>query len=154
MKIYWTKKSIPELAALPLDLRRKNFKEAYNAISTHIEYWVGAGIAFLCILILFRIYDYFIPGQNSFPRDIVRTVAVVYPAIFIWFQFSVYGMRKHYRHILERGIHGKAETDAEKLIREADDREYKQWMPFRRLVLMLIIITGLLLLIELARTTH
>lgn len=50
MKIYFTKKSIPELSELPPDLRRKNFKDAYNAISTHIEFWVGAGIAFICIL--------------------------------------------------------------------------------------------------------
>ncbi|HFZ1002440.1 TPA: hypothetical protein ACIJRN_000973 [Klebsiella aerogenes] len=145
MKIYWTKNSIPELATLPPDLRKKNFKDAYNAISTHIEYWAGAGIAFLCALIFFKIYDYLFPGQSSFPRDIVRTVAVVYPAILIWYQFSVYGMRKHYRHILEREKHGKEETDEAKMIREADEIEYKQWMPFRRLVILLIIMTGLLL---------
>ncbi|WP_123708439.1 hypothetical protein [Raoultella terrigena] len=154
MKIYWTKKSIPELADLPQDLRRKNFKDAYSAISTHIEYWVGGGIALLYIVFFFRVYDYFLPGLNSFPRDIVRTVVVVYPAMLIWFQFTVYGMRKHYRHILEREKNKKEETDVEKLIREADAREYKQWMPCRRLALIIIIITGLLLFIELARTTY
>ncbi|MGE0969206.1 hypothetical protein ACQFN5_04035 [Klebsiella sp. WOUb02] len=154
MKIYWAKKSIPELAGLPRDLRRKNFKDAYNAISTHIEYWVGAGVAFLFILFFFRVYDYLLPGQNSFPRDIVRTVVVVYPAMLIWFQFSVYGMRKHYRHILEREKYEKKETDVEKLIREADAREYKQWMAFRRFALIMIIIVGLLLFIGLVRTTY
>ncbi|HAK1939157.1 TPA: hypothetical protein H1Q11_005240 [Salmonella enterica] len=153
MKIYFTKNSIPELSELPPDLRRKNFKDAYNAISTHIEYWVGASIAFICILFFFRIYDYFLPGQNSFPRDIIRTVIVVYPAMLIWFQFSVYGMRKHYRHILERVIE-KNETESEKLIREADAREYRQWMPFRRIVFILLIITGLILIIGLAKTIH
>lgn len=54
MKIYFTKKSIPELSELPSDLRRKNFKDAYNAISTHIEYWVGAGIAFISILFFLK----------------------------------------------------------------------------------------------------
>lgn len=152
MKIYLTKKNIPELSELPPDLRRKNFKDAYNAISTHIEYWAGAGIAFICILFFFRIYDYFLPGQNSFPRDITRTVIVVYPAMLIWFQFSVYGMRKHYRHILERETNKKNETESEKLIREADAREYKQWMPVRRIVFILLILTGLILTIALART--
>lgn len=154
MKIYWTKKSIPELAELPRNLRRKNFKDAYSAISTHSEYWVGAGIAFLYIVFFFRAYDYFLPGANSFPRDIVRTVVVVYPAMLIWFQFTVYGMRKHYRHILEREKNEKEETDVEKLIREADAREYQQWMPCRRLALIIIITAGLLLFIELARTTY
>ncbi|WP_444878356.1 hypothetical protein [Citrobacter koseri] len=50
MKIYWTRKSIPELADLPPKLRKKNFKDAYNAISTHIEYWAGAAFAFIWIL--------------------------------------------------------------------------------------------------------
>ncbi|QXD01118.1 hypothetical protein MKleb_5617 (plasmid) [Klebsiella sp. PL-2018] len=74
--------------------------------------------------------------------------------MLIWFQFSVYGMRKHYRHILERENPEKNETDVEKLIREADAREYKQWMPFLRFALIMIIIAGLLLFIGLARTTY
>lgn len=151
MKIYWTKKSIPELAKLPPDLRRKNFKDAYNAISTHIEHWVGAGIAFICILFFFRIYDYFLPGQNSFPGDIVRTVIVVYPAMLIWFQFSAYGMRKHYRSILERESNKKDESKSEQMIREADAREYKQWMHIRRSIFIMIILAGLIIIIALAK---
>ncbi|HAW6108451.1 TPA: hypothetical protein JL428_004765 [Escherichia coli] len=38
MKIYWTRKSIPELSALPPSLRKKNFTDAYNAASSHIAY--------------------------------------------------------------------------------------------------------------------
>ena len=39
-------------------------------------------------------------------------------------------MRKYYRHILERGK--ETETISERLIREADTREYELWRPVRR----------------------
>ncbi|HBJ5625423.1 TPA: hypothetical protein LCR10_003871 [Salmonella enterica subsp. enterica serovar Hvittingfoss] len=44
MKLYWTLKSIPELTDLPANLRNKNFKDAYNALYTHFEYWAGTRI--------------------------------------------------------------------------------------------------------------
>ncbi|ELH32459.1 hypothetical protein MLR38_24535, partial [Escherichia coli] len=53
MKIYWTRKSIPEHSALPPSLRKKNFTDAYNAASSHIEYWIGAGVSFISMMILF-----------------------------------------------------------------------------------------------------
>ncbi|EOW4444279.1 hypothetical protein ACXGP8_004631, partial [Escherichia coli] len=56
MKIYWTRKSIPELSALPPSLRKKNFTDTYNAASSHIEYWIGAGVSFISMMILFRVY--------------------------------------------------------------------------------------------------
>ncbi|MDW9287065.1 hypothetical protein R6I66_24845, partial [Escherichia coli] len=52
MKIYWTRKRIPELSALPPSLRKKNFTDAYNAASSHIEYWIGAGVSFISMIIL------------------------------------------------------------------------------------------------------
>ncbi|OUJ60391.1 hypothetical protein BZK35_24560, partial [Escherichia coli] len=39
-------------------------------------------------------------------------------------------MRKYYRHILVRGK--ETETISERLIREADTREYELWRPVRR----------------------
>lgn len=144
MKIYWTRKSIPELADLPPRLRNKNFRDAHTAISNHVEYWAGAAIAVICNLIIFKIYDHFWPDQNTFPYDLARAFCVVFPGIIIWYQFSVYGMRKHYRHILERGKETDNESNAEKLIREADDREYYQWRKARRFMFILFIITGFL----------
>lgn len=102
MKIYWTIKSIPELADLPPQLRKKNFKDAYSAISTHIEHWAGPTIGFICIVFFFRVYDYFLPNQNTFPRCIISTLCVICPGIFIWNQIIIYGIRKHYHHLLER----------------------------------------------------
>lgn len=154
MKIYWTRKSIPELAELPRQLRKKNFKDAYNAISTHIEYWAGAAIAFIWILFFFRVYDYFLPNQNTFPRDIIRTLCVVCPGIIIWYQFIIYGMRKHYRHILERGKKTDDESESERLIREADTREYYQWRNVRRFILVLTIIIVFLSVLMLAKTVR
>lgn len=103
MKIYWTRKRIPELSALPPSLRKKNFTDAYNAASSHIEYWIGAGVSFISMMILSRVYDFLLPAQDTFPGDIIRSLCVVCPSILIWFQFSVYVMRKYYRHILVRG---------------------------------------------------
>lgn len=133
MKIYWTRKNIPELSALPPSLRKKNFTDAYNAASSHIEYWIGAGVSFISMMILFRVYNFLLPAQDTFPGDIIRSLCVVCPSILIWFQFSVYVMRKYYRHILERGK--ETETISERLIREADTREYELWRPVHRFFL-------------------
>lgn len=143
MKIYWTRRSIPELAGLPPALRYKNFKDAYAAISTHIEYWAGAGIALLWVVFLFRVYGYFLPGDSTLAGSIVRTLCVLYPGMIIWDQFSIYGMRKHYRHILERGKNRDNESDSERLIHEADIAEYEQWRPVRRVICILLIVAGL-----------
>ncbi|EEQ2496422.1 hypothetical protein GSK66_004976, partial [Escherichia coli] len=87
MKIYWTRKNIPELSALPPSLRKKNFTDAYNAASSHIEYWIGAGVSFISMMILFKVYDFLLPAQDTFPSDIIRSLCVVCPSILIWFQF-------------------------------------------------------------------
>lgn len=63
MKIYWTRKRIPELSALPPSLRKKNFTDAYNAASSHIEYWIGAGVSFISMIILSRVYDFLLPAK-------------------------------------------------------------------------------------------
>ncbi|HAN2117001.1 TPA: hypothetical protein IEO84_004697, partial [Escherichia coli] len=75
MKIYWTRKSIPELSALPPSLRKKNFTDTYNAASSHIE--LGAGVSFISMMILFRVYDFLLPAQDTFPGDIIRSLCVV-----------------------------------------------------------------------------
>lgn len=72
MKIYWTRKNIPELSALPPSLRKKNFTDAYNAASSHIEYWIGAGVSFISMMILFKVYDFLLPAQDTFPGDIIK----------------------------------------------------------------------------------
>lgn len=67
MKIYWTRKRIPELSALPPSLRKKNFTDAYNAASSHIEYWIGAGVSFISMMILSRVYDFLFTRPRYFP---------------------------------------------------------------------------------------
>ena len=150
MKIYLTRKSIPELSALPPSLRKKNFTDAYNAASSHIEYWIGAGVSFISMMILFRVYDFLLPAQDTFPGDIIRSLCVVCPSILIWFQFSVYVMRKYYRHILERGK--ETETISERLIREADTREYELWRPVRRFFSIIFLIVLLVCIHSLITT--
>ncbi|QKN32336.1 hypothetical protein HHJ50_19820 [Escherichia coli] len=52
-------------------------------------------------------------------------------------------MRKYYRHILVRGK--ETETISERLIREADTREYELWRPVRRFffsIVFLIVLLG------------
>ncbi|MCZ6127867.1 hypothetical protein O5853_30840, partial [Escherichia coli] len=66
----------------------------------------------------------------------------------IWFQFSVYVMRKYNRHILVRGK--ETETISERLIREADTREYELWRPAHRFfsILLLVCIHSLITTIK------
>ncbi|HFW3114511.1 TPA: hypothetical protein ACIVNJ_004989 [Salmonella enterica subsp. diarizonae serovar 61:r:-] len=103
MKLYWTLKSIPELTDLPANLRSKNFKDAYNALYTRFEYWAGIVIFFICNITLSRVYNYLFPTQLVFPYSIIRDLLPLFPGLVIWYQFIVHGVRKHYRHILERG---------------------------------------------------
>lgn len=100
MKIYWTKKSIPELKKLTPEQRKCNYREAAKLASTHIEYWVGAGIFALLILILSMLFIKVYPGPNTVMRDVLRWCVTVLPAAFVFVQFRIYAMRKHYRHIL------------------------------------------------------
>lgn len=133
-------------------IKKENFTDAYNAASSHIEYWIGAGVSFISMMILFRVYDFLLPAQDTFPGDIIRSLCVVCPSILIWFQFSVYVMRKYYRHILERGK--ETETISERLIREADTREYELWRPVHRffsivfLIILLVCIHSLITTIK------
>lgn len=140
MKLYWTLKNIPELTDLPANLRNKNFKDAYNALYTHFEYWAGIVIFFICNIIFSRAYHYLFPVQLIFPYSIIRDLLTLSPGLVIWYQFIIYGVRKHYRHILERGKETGEENDSDRLIREADTREFHQWKNVRRFVFVLSII--------------
>ncbi|NIY46315.1 hypothetical protein E2L00_01960 [Cedecea colo] len=63
-------------------------------------------------------------------------------------------MRKHYRHILERGKTTDNESDSEKLIWEADIREYYQWRNVRRFMFILSMIIGFLSVLMLTKTVR
>lgn len=149
MKLYLTLKSIPELTDLPTNIRKKNFKEACHALPAHITFWAGAAVAVICNIIFSTVYDYYFPGRNIWPYNITRGFCVVFPGMILWYQFNVYIMRKHYRHILEQGKKTGHESDSERLIREADTREYQQWRYFRYFAsafLIIISIVSVLLL--------
>jgi len=100
MKIYWTKKCIPELMKLTPELRKRNYREAAKLASTHMEYWVGAGIFALLIILLSMLFKKVCPGPDTGMRDVLRWCVTVLPAAFVFVQFRIYAMRKHYRHIL------------------------------------------------------
>ena len=102
MKIYWTKKSIPELRNLPPEIRKRNYREASKCARTHIEYWVGAGLFGLMIVILTMLFGKVFPGPDTMMRDILRSVFTIPPSVIILSQFEIYAARKHYRHILMR----------------------------------------------------
>ena len=84
MKIYWTKKSIPELRDLPKPIRDRNYKEARSKASAHYEHWLGALLFFALIYIFFSLFNTLFTGENALWRD----------------QCTIYVMRKYYRHIL------------------------------------------------------
>lgn len=151
MKLYWTLKNIPELTDLPANVRNKNFKDAYNALYVHSEYRAGFVIFFICNIIFSRAYNYLFPAQLIFPYSIIRDLLTLSPGLVIWYQIIIYGVRKHYRHILERGKETGDENDSDRLIQEADTREYHQWKNVRRFIFVLSIITVILSSLILAK---
>jgi len=102
MKLYWRRRSIPELVNLPAKVRNKNYRDAFWMAGTHVEFWVGTALYFMLLLVTFRLYDYYFPGEPGTARDLIRCVICVVPCVQVWTQFNVYVMRKHCRHILER----------------------------------------------------
>lgn len=146
MKMYWTRKSIPELADLTAARRSKNYKAALRAMTIHSEFWAGAAMALIWMVFASKVNHLFFPGQAGFFHDFLSTVCILYPAFLIWNQFTVYGMRKHYRHILEQGKNESFESDAEKWIFAADAAEYQQWKRIRRVIIILLVVSGLILM--------
>lgn len=100
MKIYWTKKSIPELAPLSKTMRKRNYQQARGRVSSHYEYWVGALFFAILITVLYTLFNYLFPGEDSVLRYMTRSVISIPIAILVWEQFTIYTMRKYYRHIL------------------------------------------------------
>jgi hypothetical protein len=64
----------------------------------------------------------------------VTIICALLPATFIWNQITIYVMRKYYTHILVRrsAACGEVEKAAERLMDEADEREFQQWRVLRR----------------------
>ncbi|HFW4799934.1 TPA: hypothetical protein ACIBS5_005534, partial [Salmonella enterica subsp. diarizonae serovar 60-67:z35:-] len=77
--------------------------------------------------------------QLIFPYSIIRDLLPLFFGLVIWYQFIIYAVRKHYRHILERGKETGEQNDSDRLIREADTREFHQWKNVRRFVFVLSI---------------
>lgn len=100
VKIYWTKKSIPELRDLPEPIRDRNYKEARSKASAHYEHWLGALLFFALIFIFFSLFNTLFPGENALWRDIAQCVLCIPPAVMAWDQCTIYVMRKYYRHVL------------------------------------------------------
>lgn len=100
MKIYWTKKSIPELKSLTPTQRKRNYRDAAKLATTHMEYWVGVGIFVLMVFILTMTFAKIFPGHATFPYDVLQAVITAVPSVLVLKQFEIYAMRKHYRHIL------------------------------------------------------
>lgn len=100
MKIYWTMKSIPELAHLPKKIRKRNYYEARRRARSHYEHWIGAFVFFVVLIVLFTLFEYFFPGEDTFVRYGVRAAITIPASILVLEQFVVYTMRKYYRDIL------------------------------------------------------
>jgi len=102
MKLYWCRRSIPELANLPRKVRNKNYRDAFRMARTHREFWIGTALYFVLLLGAFELFDSLFPGESGIEREIFRCVICVVPCVQLWTQFNVYIMRKYYRHILLR----------------------------------------------------
>ncbi|MCL5497762.1 hypothetical protein M5Y49_03555 [Escherichia coli] len=151
MKIYWSYKDIPELAGLPASVGHKNYKQARSLANSHIEMWLGGVLYVVLVAGLSVAFDRVFPGKGGFARSLVTTACALVPGIFLWHQISIYVMRKYYKHILARrsAASGDLEKAAERLIEEADEREFQRWRKLRRYgyialcILMLAVICSL-----------
>lgn len=152
MKIYWSRKDIPEFAGLPASVSHKNYKEARTLANRHVEAWLGGVLYVVLMLGLFIAFDRLLPGKGSFAHSMVTVVCGLLPAAFFWNQITVYVIRKYYKHILARRstASGEVEKEAQRLIQEADEREFQRWQMRRRfgwmalVVVMLVVIYRLL----------
>ncbi|HAT1637759.1 TPA: hypothetical protein I8Y13_003992 [Raoultella planticola] len=61
-------------------------------------------------------------------------------------------MKEYDGHILKRGKNSDNESDSERLIREANTREYYQWKNVRRFIFILSVIIVLISVLMLAET--
>ncbi|MGO4744137.1 hypothetical protein [Serratia quinivorans] len=103
MKIYWSRRQIPELQTLPRAERNRHYRAAYFMTYRHWEGWAGLMLYIALIWLFIRISYHFYPqieGDIGHFLQILLTVSI--PA-FIWNQISIYLMRKYYRHILIYG---------------------------------------------------
>ncbi|HBM3184893.1 TPA: hypothetical protein LVM22_001158 [Klebsiella oxytoca] len=149
MKIYWTKKSIPELSDLPPAFRRKNYKDARHALLKHVEYWIAVSILFIWAFFCQEVLEFLFSEYKSPLVDKCSTLFSIFSGLFVYEQFVIYGMRKRYRHLLLRGRGNANESDSERLIREADEREYHRWRYFRISVFVFLVIIVLYLFLYL-----
>ena len=88
MKIYWTLKSIPELADLPLWERGRRWRRAYKSVYRHWETWCGLALCGGCAGV----------GAHVFGR--VGGILMAALGGFLYGQIATYVVLKYYRHRL------------------------------------------------------
>lgn len=88
VKIYWTLKSIPELADLSLMERKRRWKSAYKSVFRHWQTWCG--------LLLVGTFA----GAGSYFFGPAGAVLLAALGGGIYGQIVVYIVLKHYRHRL------------------------------------------------------
>ncbi|XWJ90127.1 hypothetical protein ACRARH_25095 [Phytobacter ursingii] len=134
MKIYWSHKDIPELAGLPASVGHKNYKEALSLANRHVVTWLGGVVYVVLAMGLTVVFDRILPGKGHFAHSFLATIFALLPVGFIWNQVMIYVIRKYYTPVLARrsAACGEVEKTAERLVDEADEREYQQWRVLRR----------------------
>lgn len=134
MKIYWSHKDIPELAGLPASVGYKNYKEALSLANRHVVTWLGGVVYVVLAMGLTVVFDRILPGKGHFAHSFLATIFALLPVGFIWNQVMIYVIRKYYTPVLARrsAACGEVEKTAERLVDEADEREYQQWRVLRR----------------------
>lgn len=88
MKIYWTLKSIPELAGLTLWERGRRWRSAYKSAFRHWQAWTGLAVC--------GAFGY----AGSYFFGIAGTVILAGLGGFVYGQIVTHVVLKHYRHRL------------------------------------------------------
>lgn len=92
MKLYWTIRSIPELADLDAPARRHIWKAAYKRAYRHLFFWIGLLMFALCMYIVNEINDAFFEIRGYAELIIVGASGGLGGYIFV--QFAIFTMRR------------------------------------------------------------
>lgn len=103
MKFWWSKRDIPEFEGLPRSIWQRNYRDAHRRARSHLQYWLNTFFYFAAVVILFVVFDWLFPGDNTFLHAMLRAMIIIPPAILVWQHFTIRLIRRHYRHVLLKG---------------------------------------------------
>src|SRR5262245_18003986 len=112
MQIYWSLKTVPELAALPSKVRRRVHESCFRRHFLHARatrYTIAAYVGFMACASLVAIVLGSMPRWLGLPYSWWHGVAALWTGLFVgWYVFTraaIARLRPFYREFIERELH-------------------------------------------------